>query len=81
MQTNLQKEAKFLSISAEQGDKVDISRVGNQSHKLMLPCGCSQVQHGLAGSAKNINSLTGEALNAETHSKRFQFFEFCDSHK
>ncbi len=78
--TNLQKEEKFLQASTEQEDKAVVSPVGNQSHKIELPCGCYQVQHGYCGDAK-INLLTNRPYSEEAASKRFQWIELCKIHK
>ncbi len=78
--TNLQKEEKFLQASTEQEDKATISPVGNQSVKIELPCGCSQVQHMACGDSK-MNLLTNRPYNEESSSKRFQWIELCEVHK
>jgi hypothetical protein len=78
--SNLEKEDKFLTISTEQGDQVNITPVGGGSFRLTLPCGCNQVQHGLVGNP-TLSKLTGEMENAEAYSIKFQFFEFCNQHK
>lgn len=77
---NLRKENYFLDISTVQGDKVDIKRVGNQSFKLLLPCGCFQVQHGYTGKA-NLDKESKKRNKRLQMSIRWQWFEFCHTHK
>ncbi len=78
--TNLQKEEKFLQASTEQGDKATISPVGNQSHKIELPCGCYQVQNHYCGDSK-LNLLTNRPYSKEASNRRFQWVELCKTHQ
>lgn len=69
--TNIEKEEYFSKLAIDQDPKnAVLSPVGNQSHRITLPCGCSQVIH----------PLCGKVANPEAQSLREHFFEFCKTH-
>lgn len=80
MATNIEKSDKFDLISEGFDNKSEITKVGQLSIKITLPCGCSQVQHPLEMKTE-YNHLTNRLRTPEAVSKASQFFEFCNKHK
>lgn len=70
----LQKETYFLTIPG----KAVSEKLGNQSVKILLPCGCVNVQNLLCGKPSGTpESNPNYALHQAT---RLHHFEFCKTH-
>jgi hypothetical protein len=59
-------------------DKIKIEPIGNQSFKVLHPCGCYFVQHGFAGEIAYRKKLE---VNDAVIADRFFWVELCNKHK
>lgn len=73
--TTLDKLNIFDSLPSE---SAKIERIGKESIKITLPCGCTNVQHSYCGNPKkHADALKMSILEAD----RAFFVQLCDTHK